>query len=464
MPSTNTSAPDNQLQAQVNLLSGILRLGHETFDKDGVVGIGLHIVNNSRLIFKYDRCSLVSIDKGRIRLLAVSGQTIVQKDSEYGREIKDLIRGFRDLEKPAVLTTKTIDTHTTSHSARSSFTNLAGDGTIVLLPLNERITDEQESNFIWIVEFFDDFDPAIENSLSLLGKHYGQALSLEKRSHNRWSKLWWNKAHRAKKTIVCVCLLTLFLSLFTVRVNQTVIADCELTPITRQIGYAPFKGIIRESFYKDGDRIKNKSVVLAYDIEEMLFELAEARKREEVIAAELDLVRQRSFASMEQLGRVKLLELKLKSSQIDIDRNNWYIEHSRIGAAIDGVLIIDDPEHFSGKAVTPGEKLFELVNPSELAVTIFLHESDSGILNNLQPHVSIFLDARPEKEIEANVDSVSPKPILTDTGQFAYTVKAPLQENATLVNGMRGVARLKGGKVLLIHYFFRNLLLWWRKV
>jgi len=463
MVSPNSSQPDSQLQAKVNLLSGILRLGHEAFDRDGVDEIGAHIVNNSRLLIDYDRCCLVAFNKKRPRIVAISGQTIVAKESEYSSDIRTFTSGFSQLDDIVIVTQDTIDQHTSSSKARKSFKRLGNDNTIILVPLTGGDPDEQQQ-FIWVVEFFDGCDPSIENSLSLLGKHYGQALALKKSGQTGFSIFRGSRGHRLKKTAAIICLIAMLASLFIVRINQSVIADCELTPLTRQFGYAPFNGSIRKSFFKDGDRVKKGDVIVAYDIEEMLFELADARKQEEIINAELDLVRQQSFSSMEQLGQVKVLELKRRSRQIDIERNNWYIEHSRVETLIDGALIIDDPEHFSGKAIKAGEKLFEVVNPAKLIVTIFLHESDSSILSHLQPQMSFFLDARPEKKLKADIQTISPKPMLTETGQFAYRVKALPRQDDDLINGMRGVARLHGGKILLINYLFKNLLLWWRKV
>ncbi len=61
--------------------------------------------------------------------------------------------------------------------------------------------------------------------------------------------------------------------------------------------------------------------------------------------------------------------------------------------------------------------------------------------------------------------SISPKPILTDKRQFCYIIELELPENnPAFVYGMRGVARVKGRRVSLGYYLFRNLILWWRRV
>ncbi len=457
----------NQQDAQLNLLSGILRLGHEAFERDGVNEVGLHIVNNSRLLFKYDRCSLVRIRKKRIRVLAISGQTTVQSNSEYCRDIQDLVSDFLTIDQVSSVTAENVKEFCLSNKASEAFNHLSKDGStpaIVLVPLCPELKEDTDDLFLWVVEFFDGSDSSMENSLGLLGKHFGQALALKSDGSSRLFRIGAGPKKWLKRIIAVLLILGFLVSLFTVRVKQTVVADCEITPAGKQIGYAPFDGVIRQSFFKDGDTVKKSATILVYDIEEMLFNLADSRKKEEVIATELDLIRQQSFSSMDKLGRVKLLELKLESRKIDRKRSSWFIEHSRINAIIDGVLIIDDPEYFSGKAVKAGDRLFEIIKPAKLIVTVYLHESDSSIIDNLGDQFSFFVDTRPEKALQAKIQTISPKPILTEAGQFAYTLKALPESTDDLVNGMRGVARLQGDKVLLVHYLFRNMLLWWRKL
>ncbi len=457
----------NQQDAQLNLLSGILRLGHEAFERDGAHGVGLHIVNNSRLLFKYDRCCLVHIRKKRSKVVAISGQTTVQSNSEYCRDIRDLVSDFLVLDQITSVTADTVEELGLSNKASQAFTHLSEDGTnpaIVLVPLIPELKEDVDDLYLWVVEFFDGSDSSMVHSLGLLGKHYGQALALKSSSGSSLFHIGARRRKRLKQAVAVILILGFLISLFTVRVNQTVVADCEITSAGKQISYAPFDGVIRQSFFKDGDTVKKGDSIIVYDIEEMLFNLADSRKKEEVIATELDLIRQQSFSSLDKLGRVKLLELRLESKKIDRERSNWYIEHSRINSMIDGVLIIEDPEYFSGKAVKAGDALFEIFKPDKLNVTVYLHESDSSIIGNLRDNFVFFVDTRPEKALDATVQRISPKPMLTDTGGFAYTLKALPKSGDGLVNGMRGVARLQGDKVLLVHYLFRNMLLWWRKL
>ena len=66
-------APEiRSLKGKLNVLSTVMRLGNEAFRRHGLGGLGLHIVNNSRLLVRFDRSALIDMRSGRIAYAVLS--------------------------------------------------------------------------------------------------------------------------------------------------------------------------------------------------------------------------------------------------------------------------------------------------------------------------------------------------------------------------------------------------------
>lgn len=455
--------PDPSLQARVNLLSGVLRLGHEAFDQQELPGLISHIVNNSRLISRYDRCCVIEQKGGKARILGISGQTMVNSQSEFARQIISLAANLPTTEQPQGYAL-TEQSEILSSGAREVLAALCPQGRVFVVPLALPASGAFNGKFLWIVEFFADCHPAEGNTLGLLARHYGQALALFTRSGHEGSFLAKRLANWSLRRKSLCILIPLLACLFFVRLPVSTLAECELIPAKRHVGYAPIAGMIDRSMLQDGVQVRAGDTVLRYDKQEFLFNMTEAVRTRQEIEAELDVLRQRSFTSNEDLGQVKLLEARSQRSQVAVDKQQWILDRSEIPAGIDGILRINEPETFAGRAVNVGENLFEVIEPSVLLLKVLVPESEGSIISQLHEELSFFLHTRPEQRLKARIVFIGSKPLPTDDGRICYLLKATPEQSPGLINGLRGMARLEGNKVLLINYLGRNLILWWRKL
>ena len=75
----------------------------------------------------------------------------------------------------------------------------------------------------------------------------------------------------------------------------------------------------------------------------------------------------------------------------------------------------------------------------------------------------MFLHTAPEDAIPAEILEISHYPELTEQKTYCYKVRVRLPEDsAGLRYGMRGIARLSGGKVFLGYRLFKSLVLYFR--
>ena len=140
------------------------------------------------------------------------------------------------------------------------------------------------------------------------------------------------------------------------------------------------------------------------------------------------------------------------------------MEKSVIHAKQAGILDIGDKDKLEGKAVRAGEKLFEVLSTEGLIALVYLNEQNASVLGD-DCKITLYLHTMPEMPLVGKIDSISPKPVLTEKKNYCYLIRIKLDsQKANLICGMRGVARISGPRVPFGYYLFRNIVLWWRRL
>jgi hypothetical protein len=174
---SNSSREQRNLKGKVNALSGILRLGHESFEKPNLEQLASHIVNNSRLVAGYDRATLVDMRGKWPRLTAIAGQAEVNSNSEFTQNLTNLMQPFSDLKDVATVSNELLDELNAKKGAYEAFTYFESySDTIILIPLRSKTSRKDNGLFIWVVEFFSRQDKNVAGLLPLLAQHYNEAL------------------------------------------------------------------------------------------------------------------------------------------------------------------------------------------------------------------------------------------------------------------------------------------------
>lgn len=457
---------DQKNNNKVNLITTVLRLGHEAFQKNDLLSSAYHILNNTRVLIKYDRACLVDMRQARPKMIAVSGQSEVKQTSEYSLNMRKLLEPLKAVTDQCEITKELLQENKASESSLKAFEYFNKQNIyIILIPLVKvGSVKANECSVFWVVEFFGEFDKSSFSILSLISQHYREAIWYYTKENDRiLPRLMKNrKIFTPLKVLIYLIILFVIISFF--RISQNVAGTFELTPSDESTVYAPYSGIISGTDYKNGAAVQTGNIILKYDTEEMKYNLLDAENTYNEISAELDWVKQNSFVDKKELGKVKILVLKRKREEIEIEKIKWYLSKADIKAKINGTLVLNDMEKWTGKAVRAGEKLFEVVSPHKLFAEVMLNEADAAVLNS-KTHIVLYLHSRPETPITGKIISASPKPMLTKTGQFCYIITMKLSDvDSGYIVGMRGIARISGDKVSIGYYLFKNIVLWWRKL
>ena len=371
-----------QLKTKLSIISNTVKLGHETFKKSDLDSACSHILNNSGLLVKYNRSCIVDFRSKKPKIISIMGQPTVKKTSEYSLNILQLITAFNNLDQTLRLDKDSLkDYKFTQHEQTSiDYFDKLGS-TLVLVPLLKP-DGKGKGNFIWILESFSDNKNLNITIINLLSQYYSEAVwyhATQKKSNFLVTELTNNRFLSPLK-LITYAIIIIILALIFARIHENIVAEFELVSANKTIEYAPYMGKIKKSFYKNGSMVNKDSTILEYNNQEMLYKIAEAKSNFDIINTDLDRVNQKSFSDQEELGKIKLLEQKLKYEEVEIEKLNWYLSESVLKAGITGVLVIDDDEKWTGRAVNAGEKLYEVISPTEIIAEVFINEANASVI------------------------------------------------------------------------------------
>jgi len=426
--------------ARLRVFALMLRYGHELFAAESLSVAAAAAVNNAHELVPFATSSLFECTDGAVRLLAQYGQPTVNEHSAQAVEQAERVRAWLKDPPPA---------------------EEGGLSRFVRLPLPQRAT-ESRIDFVWLIEFDEPPVSGVGDVLKLMATSAGEALSYHRlcrpSRHGLFRRI-------QKSTFWSLVGLALAGALF-IRVPESVTTEFFVRAPAETTVYAWFDGAISSCLKKDGERVNVGDVVVRYDVDQLKYRIALARNQLAETKAELELARQNAFTNPEDLGRVKLLEVRCEGLAVGVEEAQWYLDHSEVRAPAAGVVALAEGEaaRLENKAVRTGDVLFRILGGEGYEAEIPVNEREASILRG-DLEVKLFLHTAPETAIPTCVREVSHYPQLTEQKTWAYRVRVamnPSTVSAGLRYGMRGIAKLQSGRVSLGYRMFKSAVLYLR--
>ena len=446
---------DNEaLSARLKAFALMLKFGHDLFDAKDFSETAALAVNNSRSLLNFRTASLLELAEGKAHVIAQYGQPEPNAHSRLALLQERLAQSLVSGSEPQILT------------AENGLPPELAAGNAVYCccflrpPANSAGT---EFSFLWLLEYEKEVPAYVPNTVKLLSASVSEALHYQRLCKNG---LWKVKRH-VKRHWVWAALLLLAAGLMFLPVSESATAEFTLKAPEIVSANAWFDGQIAKCFVQDGATVKKGDPIVEFDSAQLSYRLASAQGTLRELEAELALEQQNAFTDEERLGKVKLLAARRETAQIAVDEAEWYLSHSRINAPADGILVLADgrAEQLTGKAVRTGDKLFEVFGGEGMLAEIPVDERDASILRG-NFSVTLFLHTAPETAIPAEIREVSRYPELTERKTYCYMVRAALVSSGDgtgMRYGMRGIAKLSGGRISLGYRLFKSLLLYFRE-
>lgn len=262
------------------------------------------------------------------------------------------------------------------------------------------------------------------------------------------------KKRLAKRTSIAIAVAAVALAVMPV--PMTTLAPVEIVGARPQRVTAPLDGVIKEILVDP-----NRTVIAGQPL--LRFEETTLRNRlhlaeQEMLLAKARLERASQAAFADDKARHDLAQISaehdLKKAERDYAAD--LLARSVIVAERDGILVYSDKDRWIGRPVKTGERIMQIVEPSEIAARIELPVADAIVLEQ-GARVRFFLDANPLSAVRGRLVSAGYQAEPNSTQQLVYRLHAEIEDSVDgLRIGARGTAQLQGSYVPLAFYLLRR--------
>jgi len=258
---------------------------------------------------------------------------------------------------------------------------------------------------------------------------------------------WWKR-----RTTVAGALLLLAL-LFPVRL--TVLAPGELVPANPAVIRSPLEGVIEEFHVKPNERVTKDQPLFDFDEAQLASRRAVAEQLLATAEAEYRQALQQALNDGKSKNLLTTLQGKIEERRAETEFLRGQVDRARVVAPRDGIALFDDPGEWIGRPVATGERIMRIATPDDVEVEAWLAVGDAI---RLEPGAGaeLYLSAAPLSPVSARIRYVAYEAVQRPDGNYAYRVRATLEEITGHRVGLRGTAKLSGGRVPLVYWLLRR--------
>jgi multidrug efflux pump subunit AcrA (membrane-fusion protein) len=239
-------------------------------------------------------------------------------------------------------------------------------------------------------------------------------------------------------------------------VPMTTLAPVEIVAREPQRVAAPLDGVIKDILVPPNRAVERGQLILTFDDTTLRNKLDLAEQDLLLSAARVDRAMQAAFS--EEAARHELAQARAEHDLKKAERNYAaeLMARTRVHAERGGVLVYADKDRWIGRPVRTGERIMQIVQPSEIAARIELPVADAIVLEK-GARVRLFLDAAPLTAVDAKLVAEGYQAEPNSTQQLVYQLRAEIPPGGPRLRiGARGTAQLVGGWVPLAFYLLRR--------
>ena len=258
---------------------------------------------------------------------------------------------------------------------------------------------------------------------------------------------WW------KRRSTAIAASTLAVLLFPVRL--TVLAPGELVPANPAVIRSPLDGVIEQFHVKPNERVQKDQPLFDFDEAQLASRRAVAEQALATAEAEYRQALQQALNDGKSKNLLATLQGKIEERRAETEFLRGQVDRARVVAPRDGIALFDDPGEWIGRPVATGERIMRIATPDDAEVEAWLAVGDAIRLDP-GSDAELYLSAAPLSPVSARVRYVAYEAVQRPDGNYAYRVRATLDEKTGHRVGLRGTARLSGGRVPLAYWILRR--------
>jgi hypothetical protein len=263
----------------------------------------------------------------------------------------------------------------------------------------------------------------------------------------RPQEAWWQQP---RVWISAALLIVLF---FPVRLS--VLAPAELVAAHPEVIRAPLDGVIGQFHIEPNQTVAAGQLLFEFDAAVLN---AQAQVAMQALAGAETEYRQNAalaVADNRSKAQLGLLLGKIAERRAELDYLQGQIERAKVTAPHAGVAVFDDASEWIGRPVQIGERILRIADPRDVEVEAWLPLGDALIFPQ-RAAVQMYPSATPLHSLSGKMRYIAFEAQARPDGNYAYRLRAELDETAAARLGQKGTARIYAGRVPLIYWVVRR--------
>ncbi|GIZ51127.1 efflux RND transporter periplasmic adaptor subunit [Noviherbaspirillum aridicola] len=428
-----------------DLLAVQMELVRRARDADDLAALQFIVVNDTHLLTPYRQAVLWFRGEG---VKALSGVLEPERNAPYVQWLETLCSVLPENE-PATLDASSApgpaagdwDEWLPAHAAWLPLPSSPGSG---LVPAGGLLLARDEA---WTSE---DLGALREWVATWRVMHHGKALPERRLGWRaRAARL---RARIGKRGVAWMAGVALVLA---VPVPLTVLAPGELVPADPIMIRAPLDGVVSKFHVRPNQLVTKGQPLFSFDDIALGSRFEVAQQALLTAEAELRQVEQQSMSDPKA-------RMQLPASRGNVTERRAELELLRaqrgrldVLAPQDGYILFDDPSEWTGRPVSTGERIMRLASADDREIEAWLGIGDAIPLP-ANADARLYLSASPLDPVTGYVHFVSHDVTRRPDGQYAYRVRARLEQGTSHRVGLKGTVRLSGERVALGYWIIRR--------
>jgi multidrug efflux pump subunit AcrA (membrane-fusion protein) len=400
-------------------------------------------VNRLGAFLPYRLAVLLQPDPVRhARVVAVSNLHEVDENAPFAQWLARLVRGTGDAAS------STLAASTVAPELAQEWGEWLPEQAVVC-----RLTSPSGIALGWLVVGFEkDMDAPGVALLQLAARQV--ALVLGAWQGRGWLARWKQRPRLGRKVLAGIAAAIAVLLLLPVRLSA--LAPAEVTPLQPASVSAPVEGVLARFHVAPNTMVKAGDVVASMDDTVLRNRHAVALKSLEIARAEFARAGSKAFGDDQSRADLLTLKARIDEKQAEVGSTEDLLGRIQLRAPVAGLVIYSNPDEWIGRTVVTGERIATVADPARAGLTVHLPPADAIPLD-AGAEVRFFQNVAPLRALDGKLTQVSYEAEATVDAGLAFVLKAEFERGTEAPRlGLRGTAKVYGGRVALGYYLLRR--------
>jgi len=410
-----------------------------------------------------DRVSLGTLERRRIRMVALSHATQFDRHSNLARAIEAAMEEAVD-QRETILYPDGMSGRPTVDQAHAALAQGFGSGVVLTLPLTSRgqtvgaLCLERSGSYRFE-------RPALELAegvAALIGPladmQRGNERALPAHLANRATGFWEKLTGPRNAGLKVVLLLILAGLCYVSFIDGTyrVTAETNVEGSIQRVVAAPFQGFIADVQVRSGDTVKAGDLIARLDDRDLRLERLKTLAQREQYSKQI-----REAMANRDRAQTKVLGSLIEQQEAQLQLIEEQLSRTSISAPFDGIVVSGDLSQQLGAPVERGQILFEIAPLDSYRVVLQVNERDIADVGVGQTG-KLTLSSLPGETIDFRVQKITPVNTPKDGRNFFRVEATPESKTDQVRPGMEGVGKIEVNQRRLIWIYTRDLVNWAR--